>query len=166
MGGITDLLLCVLNELDNRFDYKEKMKILDLLLKECIRAYKKSPIKPFKGLAQKAFILYKKINKRKIYFEIEGIKYHLDLSENIDSLIYYGNYESKITTLFKKYIKPNMVVMDVGANVGYYTLLSAKLTKNQGRIIAFEPVKSTFLKLKENISLNKFNNIILENKMV
>jgi len=76
----------------------------------------------------------------------------------------YGlkKYEKENTEFFKKLIKKNWVSLDIGANMGYYTLLLATLSKN-GKIYAFEPNRLEYNTLNLNISLNNFKNIISAN---
>ena len=50
-----------------------------------------------------------------------------------------GLYERITTTIFKKLVKRNSVIVDLGAGFGYYTLLATKLVGDDGRIYAFEP---------------------------
>src|SRR5882757_4888478 len=61
---------------------------------------------------------------------LDGNKLCIDLADKIIStkLLQYGFWEEGLTTLVKKLIKPNMVVLDVGAHVGYYSTLFSKLT--------------------------------------
>ena len=68
--------------------------------------------------------------------------------------------------LFKKHIKLGDVVVDVGANIGFYTLLFASLVGPTGKVIAFEPVKENFELLSKNIDLNKLNNVELHQNAV
>jgi FkbM family methyltransferase len=56
-------------------------------------------------------------------------------------------------------IQRNDVVLDIGANIGYYALVESKLVGENGRVYAVEPVKSTYNLLKKNIELNKSKNI-------
>lgn len=51
------------------------------------------------------------------------------------------------------------MVLDIGANIGYYALLESKLVGEEGIVYALEPVKRNFELLKENIKLNNINNI-------
>jgi|SRR3989344_1089398 len=60
------------------------------------------------------------------------------------------SYEPETTQYFKKTIQPGMTVVDVGANLGYFTRLSAKLVGPTGHVYAFEPDADNFLLLKEN----------------
>ena len=132
------------------------------LFRFILKVHKKLPFVPFE---KKLIKFYHNFQDKKGTVEVNmgGINYKLDLNKLIDNKVFYGNWEPTITFMFKKIIKPGMVVLDVGANMGYYTLLSAKLMKGTGKIYAFEPTSGGFKRLKTNISLNNFNNIKIEN---
>ena len=68
-------------------------------------------------------------------------------------------YEPATTRLFQETLQPGMVVIDIGAHVGYYTLLAAKLVGPTGKIYAFEPEPGNNETLNKNIELNKYSNI-------
>lgn len=59
-------------------------------------------------------------------------------------------YEPDTVALFKKIIKPGMTVLDIGANIGYYTRLFAKLAGPAGRVLSFEPEFENFQLLQKN----------------
>ena len=61
----------------------------------------------------------------------------------------------------KRYIKPNDIVFDIGANIGYTTIAMSKIIGDHGKVFAFEPVPSTISNFEMNIKLNKCNNIKL-----
>lgn len=65
----------------------------------------------------------------------------LDLGEHIQRWIFLGIYEAEPTMLVKAYLRPGMIVADVGANVGYYSLLAVSLVGANGRVLAFEPAE-------------------------
>lgn len=71
-----------------------------------------------------------------------------------------GIYEPQETALIKKLIRPGYVVLDIGANIGYFTLLMAKQAK---QVHAFEPEPRNFQTLQKNIELNKLSNVKLYN---
>ena len=67
-----------------------------------------------------------------------------------------GVMEPGVVALFKKLVKPGMVVVDVGANVGIYTLEAARLTGVEGKVYSFEPSPRIYAILKDNIQVNGF----------
>lgn len=74
-------------------------------------------------------------------------------------IIYMGDYEPQTTKVFKAVLKKGMGVVDVGANIGYYTLLAARLVGEQGRVWAYEPEVRNYNELSHNIALNGFSNV-------
>ena len=68
-------------------------------------------------------------------------------------------YEPDTTQYFKNTITPGMTVVDVGANLGYFTRLTASLVGPTGAVYAFEPDADNFLLLKENTK--QFQNVRL-----
>ncbi|HEX75388.1 MAG TPA: FkbM family methyltransferase [Dehalococcoidia bacterium] len=127
-------------------------------------AYVKLPVKPFRGVLGRLYWKYKKSNRdRTVMATIGGITYELDLNELIDNSIYYeGCFELFTTAVIDKYVKSGMTVFDIGANIGGHTLRCAKLVGRSGKVIAFEPMPWAFSKLKRNVELNDFNNIVFE----
>ena len=75
-------------------------------------------------------------------------------------------YEPDVTLIFKNEIKNGDIVMDVGADYGYFSLLASGLVGNDGKVYAFEPFPFAYQNLIENIKLNKFTNIIPIQKAV
>ncbi len=57
------------------------------------------------------------------------------------------------------------LVIDIGANIGKYTILLSKLVGDHGEVISFEPLEETFNLLKNNCNLNNRNNIKLIKKV-
>jgi len=81
-------------------------------------------------------------------------------------LLEWGTYEQYETALFRRLVCEGMVVVDVGANIGYYTLLAAQLVGAQGRVFAFEPDPYNYGMLCKNIELNKYRNVVPVEKAV
>lgn len=65
--------------------------------------------------------------------------------------------------IIKNIIKEGDIVIDVGANIGFFTLFFRSLVGNTGKIIAFEPEKNNFDILKKNIEINNLQNIEIHN---
>lgn len=76
------------------------------------------------------------------------------------SLFSRGAFEESETRLFEKSIKPGMVVVDIGANIGYYSLIASGLVGRKGRVYAFEPEPKNHGILLQNIRENNFVNIV------
>lgn len=121
------------------------------------------------GLGKSPVVLkYGRIVRSKVvkkYVEIDGNKMFLDFldSLNLSSDKIHEEFER---ILMKKLVKENDHVIDIGAHIGYYTLLLAKLVGKNGRVFAFEPESQNFELLKKNIEINGYQNVILEQKGV
>jgi len=90
-----------------------------------------------------------------IVVERNGLNYELDLGQLIDARIYYeGEFEPETSALFRRLVKPGMIVFDIGANVGAHALPLAKLVGTSGHVYMFEPTDWALKKLKKNLSLN------------
>ena len=76
----------------------------------------------------------------------------------IGQRIALGKYEPYLTKLILEKIKPESVMVDVGANIGYYSLLTAKTAK---KVFAIEPEELNFSILKKNAQSNGLKNIEL-----
>jgi len=63
-------------------------------------------------------------------------------------------------------LKPGQTFIDIGANIGYYTLIAARLVGPAGKIYAFEPDPDNFALLKKNVEQNGYRNVVLVNKAV
>jgi FkbM family methyltransferase len=68
-----------------------------------------------------------------------------------------GVWEEAITEVFRSLVAPGMTVVEVGANVGYFTLLAAQLVGPHGRVHAYEPDPEVFALLRDNVEVNGFD---------
>jgi FkbM family methyltransferase len=76
--------------------------------------------------------------------------------------IYYRGFSEPDTSDFvQRFLRPGMVMMDVGAHIGEYTLLAAQAVGDAGQIHAFEPQEPIFPILSNNVRLNGFKNVTL-----
>jgi FkbM family methyltransferase len=66
-------------------------------------------------------------------------------------------YGLPLATYMRSCLAPGDVFMDIGSNVGYYTLLAASLVGPTGRVVAFEPDPITFEALRRSIALNRLD---------
>jgi FkbM family methyltransferase len=72
---------------------------------------------------------------------------------------WFGVYEYEKQEQFRQTIKPGDVVYDVGANVGFYTLLASVLVGPPGKVISFEPLPRNLALLRRHIQLNRLRNV-------
>lgn len=81
----------------------------------------------------------------------------------LSETIYAGRFENAELDFVTRYLKKGDVFLDVGANIGLFTVVAASKVGSNGHIFSFEPVKKTFLRLSENIRLNNLSNVSLFN---
>lgn len=104
--------------------------------------------------------LLKKGVDRDLYQTASNMLFWLNTSGCVDKCILErGIFEPAATQIVKQYVKKGDVVLDVGANIGYYTVMLSKLVGNEGRVIAFEPTRHFGNVLKANIEANQLTNI-------
>lgn len=87
----------------------------------------------------------------------EPVELTLDLRDDLSRIWYYwgySGYEQATVRLFCELLKSKRCVFDVGANVGYYTLLAACALEGRGEVHAFEPSPEIFGKLCRNVDRN------------
>ncbi len=74
------------------------------------------------------------------------------------------HYEPDVSLTMCKIVEPGDVVVDVGANAGFFTVLLGVLAGENGRVVSFEPGDNNISRLKNNIGLNKLRNVDLIEK--
>ena len=85
----------------------------------------------------------------------------VDLRSGTELAAYYtGDYETKSIETAIKLIRPDAVVLDVGANVGFWTVPLARALNAGGRLHAFEPVSANFVRLGENVRRNNVDAVV------
>jgi FkbM family methyltransferase len=87
------------------------------------------------------------------------VQIRLFLDSEFCRLFYLDGIEHGEIRFFRRFLRPGDVVLDVGANIGVFTLVSAAAVGPSGRVIAFEPAAETFARLLGNVELNGFANV-------
>jgi FkbM family methyltransferase len=77
------------------------------------------------------------------------------------TIISTKNYEPHVTKAIVKHLKPGDVFLDIGANIGYFTLLAASIVKDAGKVISFEPNPHNLQLIYSDIVENQFDNITI-----
>ncbi len=107
-----------------------------------------------------------KILKSEIVFQTkEGIQMICDRNDERTTpveILNFDDYEKEELNMMRTFLKKDSVVLDIGANIGWYTLNIAQNVPN-GLIMAFEPVHSVYDYLKKNVILNNIKNVKLYN---
>jgi FkbM family methyltransferase len=127
-----------------------------------MRFYRGSPFHPRFGrtLALILGVFHRFRSEDVVLCEVGGIRFELDLTEVIDSSLYYeGTFERAAEQVMSRFIRPGMVVLDAGANIGYHTLGMARLVEPGGSVIAIEPTSRAFRRLQRNVGLNTFTTV-------
>lgn len=123
----------------------------------------------FRPLSRIYRFLYMSLRPKKpVIIEGEGGKMYVDFTalSATPSYMFGDKYKPLTRELFRRGIKPGMTVVDLGAHIGYFTLLAAKLVGEQGNVFAFEPAPDTYALLTKNIALNGYDNVVAVQKAV
>jgi len=108
--------------------------------------------------------IYSPNRRQNDYFDIVDEYGSMYISVNTRSYIEHqifclGSYEPNTTKLLKRFLKPGMWAIDVGANIGAFTLIMARQVGETGRVLAIEPYPFVAERLVENLSLNRMLNV-------
>ena len=107
-------------------------------------------------------MIYKKINPKGVLLtNVFNYKMLIPLQyDGIGRRLYvYGSRELDHKWMIDKEISPGNIILDLGANIGYYSIMEAKKMKGLGKIYAVEPDPRNIEFLKKNIELNGITNI-------
>ncbi|MGL5074391.1 MAG: FkbM family methyltransferase [Waterburya sp.] len=77
-----------------------------------------------------------------------------------------GTYELPIQNIFSQQLHQGAVFYDIGANVGFFSIIAARLVGNTGKVYAFEPGEGNANSIRHNARLNNFNQIEVIEKAV
>lgn len=91
---------------------------------------------------------------------LKGMK--MSISPHIEKEYYFGTYEPDMQQVLPRLITKGMTVYNLGANIGFFTLILARLVGPNGQVIAFECSPTVVVRLRENISLNRLENVMIE----
>lgn len=91
---------------------------------------------------------------------LAGLRLQLDMQKEKD--YWLGTYEPGLQAALRDFARPGMTAYDVGAHIGYVSLLLARAVGAQGRVFAFEPLPANLDRLRANLALNpEIRNVIV-----
>ena len=103
------------------------------------------------------------LSSEKVVKKINTYKMNLYLGDKgiARELFVYGKRECISTDLMQNgdLVRPGDVVLDIGANIGYYALMESALVGDEGKVYAIEPSPANYKILQENIKLNGYENV-------
>jgi FkbM family methyltransferase len=88
----------------------------------------------------------------------QGLSFNVAASH---SAFILGNHEPQVQRFLSAVLRPGMVYFDVGANVGFFAVIAARLLGSTGRVICFEPLPANARQIEYNAQLNGFANIVV-----
>lgn len=71
----------------------------------------------------------------------------------------HGNLEASVQEAMLRHVALGSVFFDIGANLGFFTLLAARLVGGQGRVFAFEPAPDNAAAIRRNLDINSLSNV-------
>jgi FkbM family methyltransferase len=89
----------------------------------------------------------------------KNIRIYLHFDSKLSQLIYFNDFEKAERVFVNKVLKPGDTFVDVGANIGLFSLIAANCVGKKGRVVAFEPVEKIYQRFCDNIKLNDFLNV-------
>jgi FkbM family methyltransferase len=91
----------------------------------------------------------------------EGFRIHVDPSDYAvgHTLARTGRYEPEVTATLRKVLAPGATLIDIGANVGWFSLLGASIVGPSGHVVAVEPNPRNVALLRESVKDNGFENV-------
>ena len=144
--------------------------MLDYLCDKLLGLYGLFPV-PHRGRDRLTSILEKQAKRRWTgvrSIKRRGFRIETDLTvDDVGWILYsYGCLDYWDERAIKRSIGPGSVCFDVGAHIGYYSLLLSKLVGPTGRVISFEPMPYTNSFLRRNLQNNNIRNVTVEQAAV
>ena len=117
-----------------------------------------------KTLLLKIYRTAKRQSNNLICSAYDGRKFRITLYDRTyDNLYFTGYFEKTESRFIEQIVKEGDVILDIGANFGWYTTLCSKLCGTNGEVHAFEPVPTTLVELRFNLELNNTESNVLVN---
>lgn len=89
--------------------------------------------------------------------EVDGMKLWVDIGDHgVSKHCISGSYEPAETAFIRQFLKTGMSFVDIGANIGWFTLNAAKIVGPTGRVVSFEPRSDTYTALTQSLQDNGY----------
>jgi FkbM family methyltransferase len=109
-------------------------------------------------------LLERKVAAEGTEIDVFGFRLAVDLTDRqtAATLLRTGTYEPAEIALFSEVVTPGMTVVDIGANIGIYTLIAARSVGATGNVFAFEPGPRSAALLRRSVAANGLTNVVVE----
>jgi FkbM family methyltransferase len=118
-----------------------------------------------KGRHKAIRLVWKAIGSPSRYVgELDGVPFVVDAHDKqaAEHMFLWGCYEPAVTLVFVAKLTPGSVVVDVGANKGYFSLLALNRVGPDGHVVSFEPLQRNLLDLEDTRQLGGYENWIIQ----
>lgn len=96
-----------------------------------------------------------------------GVRMSVDTKDIVQRYLYqFGIWEPSLSGWLARTLRPGDVFVDVGANIGYYSLLAARLVGHLGSVVAIEASPAAYAALRRNVATNQTGNVRLVDRAV
>ncbi len=171
LGNPQEARRCCLEAVNINADFKESLELMSQLT----GPKNSKKWKQYADLATNQDVLFIRMagKESETIYEVQGSKMFLDPNEpdpimrgTFEYYIKNRIHEKGTTELFAKKVKEGDTFVDMGANMGYFTLLGATLVGKKGKVYAFEPEPRSYSQLVRNIEINGYGNVVAVNKAI
>ena len=123
-------------------------------------AWSRTFLRPLSGLYSSVYRrAFSSIGKEVLVTTFAGFKMYIDYSNQVERDSANGTYERDYAQCFASTLRSGDTVIDVGAHVGYFTLLASEAVGESGEVYAFEPNPIYYSKLVRNLAANQVKNV-------
>jgi len=148
-----------------RFNAKMK-NLIFLIYKSIVKKYSSYNLVRFAWIERLNNYIRRNLHKDYI-ITTDGFKVFLDKDDALHLSIHPDwNREEFMIKTVKEIVNEGDIVVDVGANIGIYSLILSKLVGEKGRVYSFEPDPDNFSLLLKNMKENNIKNVIMVNKAI
>lgn len=141
----------VMGKLARLLDHIQNGTLLDRMIWKWREQVRKRRIAWWESQREKREYYYAKVDR--------GVRMRLHLDNKLAELIYCDSFEHMELEFLRTFLRAGDIFVDVGANIGLFSLTAAFCFKDAGKVFAFEPAGQTFKRLKDNVTLNSHSNV-------
>ncbi|RMF80201.1 MAG: FkbM family methyltransferase [Chloroflexi bacterium] len=127
-----------------------------------------TPHRPVKGLSRMTDVLHRLLPEYRGIIRLhDGLRFAVNSRHPSERrILFTGDYQPALTALLHNHVTTGAYCLDIGANLGFYTLKMAHWAGPNGRVAAFEANPDLLPYLNKNIQLNHFDHVSVMQKAI